>query len=168
MICGALRLARFNVQARRPSPSRNPKTDKKAFVGMPIPIAATMIAALVHFWPRPLKFTDDRHIWSLTVGSATFSTALVVLVVCLAFLMISTLRYSSFKNAGVGNRNPRILIIGLALVVMLIWFSSQYFLLAISTAYASHGVIMKLWSLLKPRKAEAEHAEFELDAKPRP
>ena len=43
IICGALRLARFNVQARQPKPDlppKNPKVDKKAFVGMPIPAAA--------------------------------------------------------------------------------------------------------------------------------
>ena len=42
VICGALRLARFNVQARR----SHSKADKKAFVGMPIPVGATMIAAM--------------------------------------------------------------------------------------------------------------------------
>jgi CDP-diacylglycerol--serine O-phosphatidyltransferase len=170
VICGALRLARFNVQARRPHanlPPKNPKVDKKAFVGMPIPVGATMIAAIVHFKPKPVGYADESHLWSLAIGPHFYATALLVLVVFLAFLMISTLRYSSFKNAGVGNRNPRILIIGLALVVMLIWFYSRWFLLAIATAYASHGVIMKLWSLLKPRKAEADHSEFELDAKSR-
>ena len=166
LICGALRLARFNVQARRPSPSMNPKTDKKAFVGMPIPIAATMIAALVHFWPRPLKFTDDRHIWSLTVGSETLSTALVVLVACLALLMVSTIRYASLKNVGVGNRNPRIIVLGLALFGVSVWFYSRYVLLIIATVYASHGVVGKLWSLVKPRRSTPEHSELELDSKP--
>ena len=171
VICGALRLARFNVQARRPHsnlPPKNPKVDKKAFVGMPIPVGATMIASIVHFRPKPVGYANESHLWSLAIGPHFYATALLVLVVCLAFLMISTLRYSSFKNAGVGNRNPRILIIGLALVAMLIWFYSQYFLLAVATAYASHGVIMKLWSLLRPRRAEAEHGESDLEAKPRP
>ncbi|MEK6289617.1 MAG: CDP-diacylglycerol--serine O-phosphatidyltransferase [Acidobacteriota bacterium] len=156
VICGALRLARFNVQARRPHtnlPPKNPKVDKKAFVGMPIPVGATMIASITHFLPRPLGFVGETHLWSLTIGPHTYSTALLVLVVCLAFLMISTLRYSSLKNIGVGNRNPRILIIGLALVVMLIWFYSRYVLLILATVYASHGVIAKLWSLVKPRRA---------------
>lgn len=171
VICGALRLARFNVQARRPHanlPPKNPKVDKKAFVGMPIPVGATMIASIVHFTPRPVSYANESHLWSLAIGPHFYATALLVLVACLAFLMISTLRYSSFKNAGVGNRNPRILIIGLALVVMLIWFYSRWFLLAIATAYASHGVIVKLWSLLRPRRAEAGHPEPEKDANPRP
>jgi len=171
VICGALRLARFNVQARRPHPNlppKNPKVDKKAFVGMPIPVGATMIASITHFSPRPLGYSAGAHLGSLWIGPRVYSTALLVLVVCLAFLMISTLRYSSLKNLGVGNRNPRILIIGLALVVMLIWFSSQWFLLIISIVYVSHGVVAKLWSLVKPRRAGEAHAEIELDSKPAP
>jgi CDP-diacylglycerol--serine O-phosphatidyltransferase len=167
VICGALRLARFNVQARRPHsnlPPKNPKVDKKAFVGMPIPVGASMIASLTHFAPRPVSYVGERHFWSLTIGPEFYSTALLILVVCLAFLMISTLRYSSLKNVGVGNRNPRILIIGLALVVILIWFYSRWVLLAISTVYVSHGLIAKLWSLAKPRRAE--HADMELDTRP--
>jgi CDP-diacylglycerol--serine O-phosphatidyltransferase len=169
VICGALRLARFNVQARRPHsnlPPKNPKIDKKAFVGMPIPVGATMIASITHFAPRPLGYVKEAHLWSLWIGPKVYSTALLVLVVCLAFLMISTLRYSSLKNVGVGNRNPRILIIGLALVVMLIWFNSQWFLLIISTVYVAHGVLAKLWSLVKPRRAGDGHAQIELDTKP--
>jgi len=172
LICGALRLARFNVQARRPHathlPPKNPKVDKKAFVGMPIPVGATMIASIAHFAPRPLGYVAESNLWSLSIGPKTYSTALLVLVVCLAFLMISTLRYSSLKNIGVGNRNPRILIIGLALVVILIWFYSQWVLLIISTVYVSHGVVAKLWSLLKPRRAAEAHPEIELDTKPSP
>lgn len=170
VICGALRLARFNVQARRPHsnlPPKNPKVDKKAFVGMPIPIGATMIAAITHFSPGPVGHAGERHLWSLTIGPQVYATALLVLVVSLAFLMISTLRYSSFKNLGVGNRNPRILIIGLALVVILIWFYSRWFLLIIATIYSSHGAVAKLWSLMKARRA-ADRRELELEPKPPP
>src|SRR5437660_9106361 len=105
VICGALRLARFNVQARRPHsnlPPKNPKVDRKAFVGMPIPVGATMIASIAHFSPRPLGYSADTHLWSLWIGPQAYSTALLILVVFLAFLMISTLRYSSLKNIGVG------------------------------------------------------------------
>ena len=167
VICGALRLARFNVQARRPHtnfPPKNPKVDKKAFVGMPIPVGATMIASITHFSPWPVGYIGESHLLSLGIGPHVYSTALVVLVVCLAFLMISTLRYSSFKNLGVGNRNPRILIIGLALFVTLVWFYSRWVLLILATVYAAHGVIAKVWSLLRPRRAP--RGDVELDTKP--
>jgi CDP-diacylglycerol--serine O-phosphatidyltransferase len=170
VICGALRLARFNVQARRPHsnlPPKNPKVDRKAFVGMPIPVGATMIASIAHFSPRPVGYAGESRLWSLGFGPHVYATVLVVLVICLAFLMISTLRYSSFKNVGVGNRNPRILIIGLALVGTLIWFYSRWVLLILATIYASHGVLFKLWSFVKPRRAEAEKVEFELDTRSR-
>lgn len=166
VICGALRLARFNVQARRPHsnlPPKNPKVDKKAFVGMPIPLAAAVIAAIAHFSPTPVRYVNESRLWSLGIGPHAYAIALIVLAVGLAFLMISTLRYSSFKNIGVGNRNPRILIIGLALLVTLIWFYSQWVLLIVASAYASHGVIAKLWSLLRPRRVE--RGELELDKK---
>src|SRR3989440_10419922 len=71
VICGALRLARFNVQARRPHtnlPPKNPKIDKKAFVGMPIPVGATMIASLTHFSPRPVGYLGESHLLSFGIG----------------------------------------------------------------------------------------------------
>jgi hypothetical protein len=40
--------------------------------------------------------------------------------------------------------------------------------LIISTVYVSHGVLAKLWSLLKPRRASDGHTEIELDTKPSP
>src|ERR1044071_1128410 len=170
LICGALRLARFNVQARQHNPKlppKNPKVDKKAFVGLPIPFGAAMIASLVHFSPTPVAYITDKHVsfagQTITISSQVFATGLAVIVILLAFLMVSTLRYSSFKNVGVGNRNPRIIVLAIALVVLAIWFQSRWALLIISTIYVAHGIIGKLWSLLKPRRAAAE---LELDRKP--
>src|SRR6185436_2162669 len=57
LICGALRLARFNVMARAPrfaASGVSPKLDKRYFVGLPIPAAAGLLAAVIHFSPRPL------------------------------------------------------------------------------------------------------------------
>jgi CDP-diacylglycerol---serine O-phosphatidyltransferase len=166
LICGALRLARFNVQARQHNPNlppKNPKVDKKAFVGLPIPFGAAMIASIAHFSPTPLAYIAEKQIsiagQTIAIGPQVFATALAVIVILLAFLMVSTLRYSSFKNVGAGRRSPRILILAIALVVLAVWFQSQWTLLIISTVYVSHGVIGKLWSLAKPRRA----AELDLD-----
>src|SRR5499426_2296385 len=56
LICGAFRLARFNVQASRPRvvAAGTARVDKKSFVGLPVPVAGGLIAALVHFAPSPL------------------------------------------------------------------------------------------------------------------
>lgn len=174
LICGALRLARFNVQARQPKPNqppKNPKMDKKGFVGMPIPAGASLIAALAHFSPEPVGLTQGIFLpalnRSLAIDGRFFSLALIVIVVCLAFLMVSTIRYSSFKNIGPRNHHARVLIPALALVVLALWLYSQWSFLIISTVYASHGVLGKLWSLLKPRRALAtDRPELDADSKP--
>src|SRR5688500_13058794 len=57
LMCGAFRLARFNLQATRPRVLQEgtPKVDKKNFVGLPIPPAAGLMASIVHFAPMPLN-----------------------------------------------------------------------------------------------------------------
>src|SRR3989475_3626941 len=62
VICGGFRLARFNVQASRPRPlaEGTPKVDKKSYVGLPIPAAGCLVAAIVHFAPTPLKYAPHR------------------------------------------------------------------------------------------------------------
>jgi CDP-diacylglycerol--serine O-phosphatidyltransferase len=170
VVSGALRLARFNVQARRPDqslPLKNPKIDKKAFVGMPIPAGAALIAAVVHFWPVPLAATDLSFSVAgrlVVIDSMALAIGLLVLVACLAFLMVSTIRYSSFKGLGVGKYHPRVLILALTLVVVGIWFYSRWSLLILAVIYVSHGVVGKAWSLLKAwRKGGADRARLELD-----
>ena len=162
LICGALRLARYNVQARQPNPNLPPKNpkEKKAFVGMPIPAGAYLIASIVHFWPSPLPtaagfslpFGDNP----LHVGSGAFGTALVVLVICLAFLMVSTIRYSSLKKIGAGHQHPRVVILALVLLGLSIFLYSKWSLLLLSVVYASHGVVLKLWSYVRPKRASAD------------
>jgi CDP-diacylglycerol--serine O-phosphatidyltransferase len=86
VVCGALRLARFNVQVNT--------VESKRFVGLPIPAAASMVAATVllfhHFgWPSTYK-----------------RLAILVLIYLLAFLMVSGFRYYSFKDPALIKRQP--------------------------------------------------------------
>lgn len=161
VICGALRLARYNVQARQTNPNlpmKNPKADRRGFVGMPIPAGAGLIAAIAHFAPMPVAHVTVRHVsilgLSLSIDATVFSTALIALVALLAFLMVSTIRYSSFKG-GTGNYHPRVLIIAIALIVLAIWFYSRWSLLILSIFYVTHGLAGRLWSAIKPRQPEA-------------
>jgi CDP-diacylglycerol--serine O-phosphatidyltransferase len=78
LICGALRLARFNVMARAPRfsvPGNTPKLDKRFFVGLPIPPAAGLLAAVIHFFPQPLlSYAPEQlwvYSWSLLTGMAS-------------------------------------------------------------------------------------------------
>ena len=153
LMCGVLRLARFNLQATRPRVLKEgtPKIDKKNFVGLPIPPAAGLLAALVHFAPLPLT--------SLGVGYTRLYTILILLLVCgLGFLMVSTIRYTSFKNTGTGRKNLYLILV-LGIFGMLFWLYSQYFLLIISAVYVSHGVLWYVMNLFRSSKKLEATAE---------
>jgi CDP-diacylglycerol--serine O-phosphatidyltransferase len=154
LMCGAFRLARFNVQASRPRilAEGTPKVDKKNFVGLPIPVAGGLIAALVHFSPKPLTyFGPDR--------ARIYSGLLMVLVGLLSLMMVSTLRFSSFKTVGMRVRSMRTIILALA-VGMLIFLYSQYVLLAIVVTYILHGLIARVAAVFW-RRGESTEAKIE-------
>ena len=152
VICGGFRLARFNVQASRPRPlaEGTQKVDKKSFVGLPIPVAGCLIAAIVHFSPVPIKYAP-RHAELLAV-------LMMVLVALLSGLMVSTLRFTSFKSIGVGRRNAR-LVIGMIALAGLIYLYSQWVLLILVVAYVVHGLLSRVLSSLTRRPADNEPAE---------
>ena len=149
LICGALRLARFNVQATRPRTlaEGSAKVDKKNFVGLPIPAAAGLLAGLIHFAPRPL----------LTYGgdySTLYAGILMGAVAVLGALMVSTIRYSSFKTVGAGKRRTMMVMPVIAAVGMLVWLFSRYVLLAIVLLYVMHGLVSRFFALFRSRPAE--------------
>jgi CDP-diacylglycerol--serine O-phosphatidyltransferase len=153
LMCGAFRLARFNLQATRPRVLQEgtPKIDKKNFVGLPIPPAAGLLASLVHYSPMPLSSHGE--------GFARFYTYLVMILLgMLGVLMVSTLRYSSMKTVGTGRRNLYLVLV-VAAIGMLMWLYSQYVLLTLSVAYVSHGVIWYIVSSLRPRRTHDETEE---------
>jgi CDP-diacylglycerol---serine O-phosphatidyltransferase len=154
LMCGAFRLARFNVQSSRPRilAEGTIKVDKKSFVGLPIPVAGGLIAAIVHFTPAPLvTFGPDR--------SRIYSVLLMLLVGTLSVMMVSTLRFSSFKTVGTGSRSMRTIILALA-IGMLILLYSQYVLLGIVLAYIFHGLLSRVVGMFW-RRGEAADAKIE-------
>src|SRR6266481_4678541 len=152
VICGGFRLARFNVQASRPRPlaEGTQKVDKKSFVGLPIPVAGCMIAAIVHFGPTPIRYAPQRA--DLLAGLA------MVLVALLSVLMVSTLRFTSFKSIGVGRRNARLVISIIALAGM-IYLYSRWVLLVLVVTYVVHGLVSRVLASLMRRSPERQSAE---------
>jgi len=150
LMCGAFRLARFNVQASRPRilAEGTVKTDKKSFVGLPIPVAGGLIAALVHFSPQPLIYFGPER-------ARIYAGLLMLLVLLLSLMMVSTLRFSSFKTVGTSVRSMRIVILVLA-VGMLIFLYSQYVLLGIVIMYILHGLLSRVASVFWRRGDSAE------------
>lgn len=144
LICGALRLARFNVMARAPRfsvPGNTPKLDKRYFVGLPIPPAAGLLAAVIHFVPQPLSTYGSED-------ARMYSWVLLIGMTLLAVLMVSKIRYTSFKNVGPQSNKPLIILPLLSLLVAGIWFYSQWVLLILASVYVSHGLLMKVWGLM--------------------
>jgi CDP-diacylglycerol--serine O-phosphatidyltransferase len=136
VICGGFRLARFNVQASRPRllAEGTPKVDKKSFVGLPIPAAGCLVAAIVHFAPMPLKYAAQR--------AEVKAIVMMVLVAFLGVLMVSTLRFTSFKSVGTGRRDARLLI-GIIGLVCMIYLYSQWVLLILVVGYIVHGLLWR-------------------------
>ena len=154
LMCGAFRLARFNVQASRPRilAEGTPKVDKKSFVGLPIPVAGGLIAALVHFSPSPLVSMGPEK-------ARLYSGLLMTLVGFLSVMMVSTWRFSSFKTVGTKSRSMRTIILALS-VGMLIFLYSQYVLLAIVITYILHGLLSRVAGVFW-RKSETSEAKIE-------
>ena len=155
LLCGAFRLARFNVQASRPRllAEGTVKVDKKSFVGLPIPVAGGLIAALVHFTPLPLIYFGVER-------ARIYSGLLMMLVGFLSVLMVSTWRFSSFKTVGTRSRSMRTIILALS-VGMLIFLYSQYVLLAIVITYVLHGLLSRMVGIFWRRSESASEAKME-------
>ena len=127
VICGALRLARFNVQALKPADA----SSKRHFVGLPIPAGAGLLASIVHYWQAPIVTPGGSLLWSLLIGVT-------------AFLMISTVRYQNFKELGIFSRRPRLALVAAALMIGLIFKYSEWMLLLLAVAYAASGPFSRL------------------------
>lgn len=150
LMCGAFRLARFNVQSSRPRilAEGTIKVDKKSFVGLPIPVAGGLIAAIIHFNPVPLiNYGPDR--------ARLYSVLLMLLVGFLSVLMVSTLRFSSFKTVGTRRRSMRTIMLVVA-VGMLIFLYSRYVLLGIVSLYILHGLLSRFVGVFRKRSDVTE------------
>ncbi len=131
-ICGAMRLARFNMQAG----------NFRHFVGLPIPAGGGAIAAIVHFWGDPIK---------APIG-AVFMLACVFLI---SFLMISTIRYSSLKQLTLGKKSHLTILI-IALFVALIYNYSRPVLFTVALAYGLSGPTFRLWAFFRRKRRTSE------------
>jgi CDP-diacylglycerol--serine O-phosphatidyltransferase len=138
LMAGASRLARFNITSN-PQPSNPGRPGKKYFVGMPIPAGAGVIAAVVH----------------LSVGDPVMSwwTAItwMLMVVVVAYLMVSTWRFYSFKDIDFRSRQPFRLIILFGLLFASIWYFSRFVLFGIALLYMFSGVFWRLQWIFRRR-----------------
>lgn len=134
--CGALRLARFNVQTGT--------TATKAFKGMPIPAAATIIASIVIFY------------YEFNTGTPEKNVIFPILTTLLSLLMVSTLRFHGLKEINFNERKPFwfLIVFVLILFVLLIHPSTAIFVFAM--AYFLWGLIENTYLLLRRKNLPVE------------
>ena len=133
VICGALRLARFNVQKNTQDPG--------FFRGLPIPAAACFIASLI-------LFAEDLE-WVPEDASVLIAGVIYVL----SFLMVSTISFSSFKKMDIRNRKPFHVLVTLILMCIVIAYKPKTMLFLIMASYAASGPLLGLWRLHSRRHA---------------
>jgi CDP-diacylglycerol--serine O-phosphatidyltransferase len=128
VVCGSMRLARFNIQLH--------VVDKRYFVGLPIPAAAGVVATIVLATPERLV-------------SRMWMSGLLGLTVILSYLMISTIRYRSFKDLDLKRRRPAWILPAIALVFAVIAYRPALALLTITVVFAASGPAARLLGFLR-------------------
>jgi len=120
--CGALRLARFNIQVDN--------VQKKHFLGLPIPAAAAAIAGSVLF-----------NAWLVNNGIDLKTVFMPILVYILAFLMVSDVRYFSFKDLSFFKGRPFRSTVTAVLLIVIIFLEPRITLFGLTFAYLLSGPI---------------------------
>ena len=127
--CGALRLARYNVMSGI--------SESKYFTGLPIPAAASVIATVVVF---------DHYI--VRMGAEVKPMLILIMTLTLAFLMVSTVKYRSFKDLKFSDGHHFNYLVWAVLVLMLVIAWPQVMLFVVFAGYALSGIIEKGVTLL--------------------
>ncbi len=135
VVCGALRLARFNVQTRN--------VFKGYFVGLPIPAAAEMIVATVLIY---YKLGGE--------GSPSREITLLLVIYALALLMVSGFHYFSLKNTDLRKRFPIwTLVFGLILIKLVV-VEPQIMFFTSFLLYTLSGPLLWCWTSLRRRRGK--------------
>jgi len=133
-ICGALRLARFNTQAETGS--------SDYFTGLPIPAGAGMVAVTVLFYNR------------FSITADTFPVVLLIMLYMLAFLMVSTFKYYSFKKPELFREMNFNVLVGAVLILILIAYEPAIVLFVLGISYVISGIYTTVKHSIKHKSVE--------------
>jgi len=132
VICGALRLARYNVQMGT--------AESKAFTGLPIPGAGTVVATLVLFY---------SEVWGTLPGK---NVIILFLPFLLAALMVSTLKFHGLKEINFKERKPFWLLVVIVTAFVLIFIYPEIVMFVFAIVYVIWGIIEGTHIIYKKRK----------------
>ncbi len=130
LVCGALRLARYNIQIET--------IESKSFNGLPTPAAASLVATTV------LLFTYYGG-----GGGTTKHITILLFTFLLAYLMVSNVKYHSFKEVDLSRRRPFMVLVGIILLLIIIVQEPHIMLFLLTLGYIMSGPYM---ALMKKRK----------------
>jgi len=130
--CGALRLARFNVQTGT--------VDPKRFVGLPIPAAAVMVATTVLFFDK------------VGLDPADFGIPLMIVTYLLSFFMVSAVRFHAFKDLTLVKQKPFSSTVAFVLLLALVAASPYVVPFLLCAAYVASGPILLLVEYVRRRR----------------
>jgi CDP-diacylglycerol--serine O-phosphatidyltransferase len=134
VVCGSMRLARFNIQTHA--------VDKRFFVGLPIPAAAGAMATMV-------LATPERLVSRVWMGG------LLVVTVVLSYLMISTIRYRSFKDLDLRRKRPVWILPAIACLFAVVAWRPELALASLALVFVASGPIAKLLGFFRRREPAA-------------
>ncbi|MGA8752858.1 CDP-diacylglycerol--serine O-phosphatidyltransferase [Candidatus Deferrimicrobium sp.] len=142
LICGALRLARYNVQINT--------AEKGKFNGLPIPAAAVFVASMI------LLYFDLG-------GSGSFKHFAVLLAIyVLAFLMVSTIKFNAFKDLEPLRRRPFNTLVVFVFLALLVAAEPQVMIFVFASAYIVSGPVGEVVDMIRRRRRR--HVESEKPA----
>ncbi len=125
VICGALRLARFNVQKNT--------LDVNSFKGLPIPSAACFIASTI-------------LLTSAINGIEKYKSLLIIVMIyTLSFLMVSSVDYLNFKKFDIRNQKPFNVLVSIILIFLVIAYRPKIMLFIIMLLYILSGPVITLY-----------------------
>lgn len=137
IICGALRLARFNVQSS--------SIESRHFKGLPIPGAAILIATAVLFTNSLGGLERNLHIF------------VIVAIYVLSFLMVSTIDYWSFKELELFKQKPFNVLVAFILVFVVVAYKPALTLFLLASLYVFSGPTLQLYHLVRREAKGSSH-----------
>lgn len=130
VIFGAIRLARFNVMSASAEPS--------VFIGVPIPTAAVFISLLVLLFEKYPELNSG--------------VALLVVAIVVALLMVSNIRYPSFKKIDMDKKHIRRIFIAITAVLLIIFIYPIEGIVLLFSLYILYGPVRALYTVIIKRK----------------
>lgn len=140
VICGALRLARFNVQKN--------SLEANYFKGLPIPAAACFISSLILFTGVLGGLKDTKPV------------IIIFLIYILSFLMVSTIDYLSFKAFDIKKQKPFNVLVSIILFSIVFAYKPMVILFFVMLIYVLSGPVITLYRL-HGKRAAAKKAALE-------